>query len=93
MEQWLKKNSYTVYFCGFVFLVLSCLGLNFQFPQELRGGVMTRLEKIAVDYSKRDEALGRDILRLGEECGNNYEIIQAQLQSLREMRNDVYPPR
>lgn len=93
MEQWLKKNSHTAYFCGFVFFVLSCVGLNLQFPQELRGGVMSRLEKIAVDYSNRDEALKKDVQELSQRCSDNYAIVQSQLEAMHEMRNDVYPPR
>lgn len=92
MERWIKRNERKILFFGVLLIVLSVITLNLQFPKELRGGVMTRLDVLEINYDKRERSLREEMGALRNGCMAQREIIQTQFKSMWEMRNDVYPP-
>ena len=88
IEKFLRRYQYLLIWWIIFLFVASVLFLNLQFPKELRGGVMSRLEVIEYNYSKRERDMRSQFGEMVYNCNMDKEVVQAQLRSMFEMRND-----
>jgi len=92
MEEFVRRHERTLYFLGFLFLIWASAMTYLKFPEELRGGAVLRLNEIEANYAHRQEEIKYKFaemeLKTNNIIDNKYEIIQSQLRSMYEMRND-----
>jgi len=91
-ERWIKKNQYKLSFAGGCIFLLAMVSMFLQFPEELRGGCVVRLDTLEYDYTQREKEFRKEFndgfADLIMQINLKNELVQTQLESMYEMRND-----